>query len=80
MVITVKMFGTYIKYLPRGGQGNTVDLEVPLGIKAVDVISMIQIPDDDQKVILLNGSYVDLETALKDGDVLAIFQAIAGGN
>jgi molybdopterin converting factor small subunit len=79
MIVTMKLFGTYINYLPRGGEGNSVDLEVPEGTTVNDFISMIPIPDEDQRVILLNGLGSDPETPLKAGDVVAIFQAMAGG-
>ncbi len=78
--ITLKLFATYRRYLPPGSVGNACDLEVPPGTPVIDLLTRFGVPyASGASVILVNGRGVPPEQALKAGDVVAIFPALAGG-
>jgi sulfur carrier protein ThiS len=79
MKVQVKLIATYIKLLPAGTQGNTLDIDVALGTRVTDLMTQFGIPQDDSSVIVVNGLTVPLDTALCEGDTVSAFSAIAGG-
>ena len=56
-----------------------VELDVPDGTTVYEAISRFDIPLNDESVIVLNGLTVDMNTPLKEGDMVTAFSAIAGG-
>ena len=79
MRVKLRLFATYRKYLPAGNNGNTVELEIPIGTRVGDLMSLYDIPVGQDSVILLNGTSPDLDDNLNDGDVISAFPAVAGG-
>jgi len=79
MLIRVKMIANYRAVLPPEAKKGVVELDVPEGLTVYDVISRFDIPLNDESVIVLNGLTVDLNTPLKEGDMVTAFSAIAGG-
>ena len=70
---------------PPGGKRDCLDergwAEVPEGSTISDVLKMIHCSKLKAKVLLcsLNGERVDLDTTLKDGDVIGFFAPVSGG-
>ena len=79
MMIRVKMIANYRKILPPEAKDGVVELELPDGATIYDAISRFDIPLNDESVIVLNGLTVDMDTLLKEGDMVTAFSAIAGG-
>ena len=79
MKISVKLIATYRSLLPLGTQGNKVEIEVPDGTTASNVMTQFNVPQDDSSVIVVNGLTVPLSTILAEGDEVTAFSAIAGG-
>ncbi len=79
MLIRVKMIANYRDALPPGHKHGVIELDVPEGVTVYDVISRFDIPLNDESVIVLNGLTVDMDTPLKEGDMVTAFSAIAGG-
>jgi molybdopterin converting factor small subunit len=79
MMIRVKMIANYRDALPAGHKHGVVELDVPAEATVYDVISLFDIPLNDESVIVLNGLTVDLSTPLQEGDMVTAFSAIAGG-
>ena len=79
MMVRVKMIANYRDVLPPGTKNGVVELDVPHGATVHDVISRFDIPLNDESVIVLNGLTVDMDTPLKEGDMVTAFSAIAGG-
>ena len=80
MKVRVKLIATYRAHLPPGTNGNKVEVEVPVGTTASDVMAQFNIPRDETSVILVNGLTVPLSTVLAEGDEVAAFSAVAGGS
>jgi len=79
MMIRVKLIANYRKVLPPDAKTGVVELDVPQGATVYDAISRFDIPLNDESVIVLNGLTVDLNTPLKENDIVTAFSAIAGG-
>ena len=79
MLIRVKMIANYRDVLPPGHKHGVIELDVPEGTTVYDVISRFDIPLNDESVIVLNGLTVDMDTPLREGDMVTAFSAIAGG-
>jgi molybdopterin converting factor small subunit len=79
MMIRVKLLANYREALPPGHKHGVVELDIPDGSTVHDAISRFDIPLNDESVIVLNGLTVDMDTPLKEGDMVTAFSAIAGG-
>ncbi|MBM4428269.1 MAG: hypothetical protein FJ031_13700 [Chloroflexi bacterium] len=79
MMIHVKLIANYRDALPPVHKHGVVELDVPEGTTVYDAISRFDIPLNDESVIVLNGLTVDMDTPLKEGDMVTAFSAIAGG-
>jgi len=79
MKISVKLIATYRELLPPGTRGNKVEIEVPEGTTASDVMAQFNVPQDETSVIVVNGLTVPLSTILVEGDEVTAFSATAGG-
>lgn len=79
MMIRVKLIANYREALPPQAKNGVVDLDVSDGTTVYDAISRFDIPLNDESVIVLNGVTVDMDTLLKEGDMVTAFSAIAGG-
>lgn len=79
MQIFVKLLANYQIYLPEGINGNQVSIEVPENSTPEDVIRLFSIPPIPESVVLINGRTMIPGQALKQGDVVCAFSAMAGG-
>ena len=79
MMIHVKLIANYRDQLPPEAKNGVVEIDVPDGTTVREAISRFNIPLDDTSVIVLNGLTVDMNTPLKEGDIVTAFSAIAGG-
>lgn len=79
MKVYLKLFATYRKYLPNSAQGSTCNLDVPVGTRIEELWVQLPIPSDENQITLINGRTPLAGQVLEEGDVIAIFPAIAGG-
>lgn len=79
MKVEVCLFATLGRYLPPGGSGDKVILEVPDRTTVAQVMASLQIPDDLDRLQVVNGHDAVPEHILKDGDILSAFPPLAGG-
>lgn len=83
MRVRFKLFATLADYLPQPAKRNEVELEVTSGTTIESLVTRYNLPRNLVHLVLVNGVYVEPAarsiTALKDGDVLAIWPPIAGG-
>jgi len=80
MIIEAKIFSSLRHYLPISerllGGGKW---DIPEGSTVAQVLIMLNLPGNEIKTILINGRKANMETVLKEGDVLAVFPIIMGG-
>jgi len=74
MHVTVKLFATL-----RENRFDEKEIEFHDGTTAGEIISAIGIPPTEVTLIFINGRHSSSETALIDGDTLALFPPIGGG-
>ncbi|MHB8779279.1 MAG: MoaD/ThiS family protein [Anaerolineales bacterium] len=79
MMIHVKLIANFRDQLPPEAKNGVIELDVPQGTTVREAISRFDIPLDDTSVIVLNGLTVDMNSLLKEGDMVTAFSAIAGG-
>ena len=79
MKVEVCLFATLGRYLPPGVSGDRVTLEVPDRTTVGQVMTLLHIPDDLDRLQVVNGRDAVPEHILKDGDVLSAFPPLAGG-
>lgn len=79
MRVKLRLFATYRQYLPSKTEGNTIEVEVQVGTRVSDLMSLYDIPIGADSVILVNGITPGLNDHVNDGDVVSAFPAMAGG-
>lgn len=80
MIIEAKVFSTLRHHLPKSEhrlEGDT--WEVMEGATVGEVLTMLNLPDEEVRSILINGRKAEKDSVLRDGDVLHVFPMIAGG-
>jgi molybdopterin converting factor small subunit len=73
--ITVKLFATLTPLTPE----NSDAYPVAEGTTVHDVIRQLSVPEEDAKLIFINGRKAEFDTPLKSGDRLGIFPPVGGG-
>jgi sulfur carrier protein ThiS len=79
MLIRVKLIAYYRDLLPPEARKGIVELDLPSGTTVREAISGFDIPLDGSSVVVLNGLTVDLDSPLREGDMVTAFSAIEGG-
>lgn len=83
MRITLKLYATLSDRLPAEARANTVEVEVPDGATAAQVIDQFQVPREMVHLVLVNGVYLPPDArgsrALNPEDALAVWPPVAGG-
>lgn len=83
MTIRLRMFGSLRRHAPRDvAAARTFEYEVPEGTTALQLIMKLGIPyggEEGQMVVAVNDIEVSHETMLQPGDVVSLFEPLAGG-
>jgi molybdopterin converting factor small subunit len=79
MKVELKLFASFRRYLPSNTEGSSITTEIRVGTRVSDLLEMFEVPSDDRSILLVNGVHSDVHRVLKNGDVIAVFPAIAGG-
>ncbi len=74
MVVLVKLFATF-----RKDRFKEKQIELPEKSSMADLLKYLKIPDDQAKILLVNGIACKITHKLKSDDTIAIFPPIAGG-
>jgi sulfur-carrier protein len=72
--ILVKLFATF-----REGRQNVQTLEVPEGSTPEDIFKILSIEKSEVAIMLRNGRDRKNDIKLEDGDILALFPPVGGG-
>ena len=73
-MIEVRLFATL-----REGRGKIQHMDAADISVAGDIIQKLEIPAEEVAILLINGFHQKPETAVKDGDIVAIFPPVGGG-
>lgn len=79
MEIEIKLFASLRRYAPGDAVSGAMRLAIDDGDTVAQMIETLAIPSEEIKLIFINGVRADRTQALKSGDRLGIFPAVAGG-
>ena len=54
-------------------------VDISVGTTIRDVLQSLNVPEDDVKLIFLNGRHAAIDQVLKDNDQLGVFPPLGGG-
>ncbi len=83
MKIRVKLYASLAEYLPAHAADNQAELEVEAGTTPARIIAALGLPGEMCHLVLVNGVFVEPSARdsqpLEEGDALAIWPPVAGG-
>jgi molybdopterin converting factor small subunit len=79
MYVTVKLFATLSRYGRGERAGTPFVLELSEAASLHDLVSQLQIPPEETRVMFVNGIIRESDFELKDGDEVGLFPPIGGG-
>lgn len=79
MKVEICLFATLGRYLPPGASGDRATLEVPERTTVGEIMTALHIPDDLERLQVVNGHDAPPSQVLRDGDVLSAFPPLSGG-
>lgn len=79
MQVHVKLFATLRSYRPGLEIGESFPLELPAGATVGRLIQDLDLPEQEVKVVFVNGRSQPQAYALADGDEVGIFPPVGGG-
>ena len=79
MRVTIKLFATLTRYKKDARAGRPFELDLPEHAVVKDVLDLLQIPAGETKIVFINNIIQELDTALKEGDVVGMFPPVGGG-
>ncbi|MFN8641413.1 MAG: MoaD/ThiS family protein [Candidatus Binatia bacterium] len=79
MRVQVRLFASLRKYLPPGGGGDTVTVDVPEGATVGDLAAALGIPREHARMAVVAGEQLDLSARLPADVEVNLFPPLAGG-
>jgi molybdopterin converting factor small subunit len=77
--VEVRLFANLAAYLPEGASGSAAILAVPDGATVGEVLTVLAIPAELPRLLLVNGSDVEPQHRLAAGDVVSVLPPLVGG-
>lgn len=74
MQVKVRLFATL-----RNNRDKEMVLELIESATTRDIIEQLSIPEEEAKIILVNGRGAKLDEILKDNDTVSLFPPVGGG-
>ena len=79
MRVDVHLTATLRRFLPPGTIGDHVRLDLPAGTTVGQVVHSLRVPDDLERLTVVNGRDAGPDQVLSEGDMLSLFPPLAGG-
>lgn len=79
MQVTVKLFATLTRYGRGERAGTPFIMDLPQDAALHDLISKLEIPPEETRILFVNGIIQEPDYRLKDGDEVGLFPPIGGG-
>ncbi len=74
MRVTVRLYANL-----REGHEPEEEVEMPPGATVAALISMLRVPESAVTLLFVNGLHAAPDTALREGDSIALFPPVGGG-
>lgn len=78
MQICVNLYGGLEKYSKEGKRKNNL-IKVSEGSSLRDVISLLEIPEEEVKIMMVNGLHTTFNYIIKEKDEISLFPLLFGG-
>ncbi len=80
IIIEVKIFSSLLHYIPDSEwRLDRYRWEVPEGATVGQVLEMLSLPEEEARVVLINGRSAKKDSILQENDVLHVFPPMCGG-
>jgi molybdopterin converting factor small subunit len=77
--VEVRVFATLRRYLPELGIGEARVMDIPDGTTLDKIRVILELPEEEVKVIMVNHLQAEPEDLAADGDRITYIPAVAGG-
>jgi sulfur-carrier protein len=75
----VRLFATLRQHHPGTKLGEAFAVELPKGGTVGDLVRRLGLPEEEVKLVFVNGRSRDQDHILEDGDEVGLFPAVGGG-
>jgi sulfur carrier protein ThiS len=79
MKTRVRLYGTLKGTFPEHAQSEGIELEIPEGATASELLTLLGISASSRALVVIDGRILASDDTLKAGAPVSIFQAIGGG-
>jgi sulfur carrier protein ThiS len=79
MKMSVKLFGTLRERFPDYSHQQGIEVEIPDGATAKDLLSLLKISESNGAVVAVEGRILKRDDKIQQGVQAYVFQAIHGG-
>ena len=80
MIIKVRLYLSLLRHVPNSDNRLEGDKwEVPEKSTVGQVLEMLHLPEEEAKILLINGRHTYRGRTLKEGDVLQVVPPLCGG-
>lgn len=79
IIVEVKLFATLRRHFPELEVGEAMSVELPEDATVGQLLKELELPEEQVKVIFVNGTVRKEDYRLSDGDEVGIFPPVGGG-
>jgi sulfur-carrier protein len=79
LLVRVKLFATLTKFTPGRESGIPFITEIPDGSTLSDLMAHLKLPEEEVKLLFVNGRAQSAGSKLNNNDEVGIFPPIGGG-
>ena len=79
MKLRVKLYGTFARRRPGYQASRGLEVEIPPEMLVKDLLSLLEIDEDQGGVVLVDGRILKSEDSIPSGVEVQIFQSVHGG-
>jgi molybdopterin converting factor small subunit len=79
ITVRVKLFATLRRHFPELDIGEPMTVELPEGATVGQLREHLDLPEEQVKVVFVNGTVRKADHGLDDGDEVGIFPPVGGG-
>jgi molybdopterin synthase sulfur carrier subunit len=79
MLVRVKLFTTLADYVPGIKSGEPFEVRVPDSATLSDLLNQLKLPQEEAKLLFVNGLAKSPDYLLQNNDEVGIFAPIGGG-
>jgi sulfur carrier protein ThiS len=79
MKLRVKLYGTLSQQVPGYQHSQGVDVEIPEGGTAKDLLASLKISEKQGAVVVMKGQVLKTDDHIQDGVPVQVLQSLSGG-